>query len=235
MESKLSSHLCGFRKKYSTQHALFLLLKNWQTCLDKNGYVGTLLLDLSKAYDCLPHDLLLAKLEAYGFGKKSLRFIYSYLTKRKQRVKIFSTFSEFMEIVFGVPQGSILGPLLFNIFINDLFMFIFDTELCNFADDNTLYACDLDLKTALIRLRKDTIRIVNWFSNNSMVANPAKIQLMFLGNIDNYDELFIEIGNEVILPTEHVKLLGLTIDNKLTFNKHIKTMCKSANNKTMAF
>ena len=130
-------------------------MKNWQTSLDKNGYVGTLLMDLSKAYDCLPHDLILAKLEAYGFGKKSLRLIHSYLTKRKQRVKILSSLSEFMEVIFGVPQGSILGPLLFNIFINDLFPFILETKICNFADDNTLYSCGPDIQTIISQLDQD--------------------------------------------------------------------------------
>ena len=134
-------------------------------------------MDLSKAYDCLPHDLIIAKLAAYGFSKKSLRLIYSYLSKRKQRVKIFSSLSEFMEVVFGVPQGSILGPLLFNIFLNDIFFFILETELCNFADDNTLYACENNIKNILEKLTRDTNRILDWFSHNSMIANPAKFQL----------------------------------------------------------
>ena len=106
-------------------------------------------MDLSKAYDCLPHDLIIAKLEAYGFDTNSLKLILNYLTNRKQRVKNGSFFSAWLEILLGVPQGSILGPILFNIFINDLFMFLQETNIRNFADDNTIYACDINIDIVL--------------------------------------------------------------------------------------
>ena len=130
----LSPLLCGFRKGRSTQYALINLLQKWQKCLDaSNGIVGTLLMDLSKAYDCVNDDLMIAKLEAYGVGENSLRLIQNYLSQRQQRVKVGSFLSEWLEIILGVPQGSILGPILFNVFINDLLLFIKETDVCNSA------------------------------------------------------------------------------------------------------
>ena len=120
----LNTLLCGFRKAHSTQHALFKLLYAWQEELYKSGFVGKILMDLSKAYDCLPHDLLVAKFEPYGIDKTGLNLIDNYLPNRKQRTKINSSYSNWHDIVRGVPQGSMLGLLLFNLFINDLFLFI---------------------------------------------------------------------------------------------------------------
>ena len=147
-ENFLSHILCGFRKAHSTQHALFKLVQSWQKELDNGGFVGTILMDLSKAYDCIPHELLIAKLKCYGIGNGSLRLLIDYLTNRKQRTKIGSSFSSWCDINTGVPQGSILGPLLFNIFINDLFFSITKSEVRNFADDNTLYSCNENLEHA---------------------------------------------------------------------------------------
>ena len=94
IDSRFSKLLCGFRKGYSTQHTLISMLRQWQNCLENSGKVGALLMDLSKAFDCLPHDLLLAKMEVYGFGIKSLRFLCSYLSNRSHRVRNNSSSSE---------------------------------------------------------------------------------------------------------------------------------------------
>ena len=143
-------------------------------------------MDLSKAYDCLPHDLLVTKLSAYGFEDSTTSLISDYLSKRYQRVKIGSVFSSYLEILRGVPQGSILGPILFNIFINDLIFFIQETEVYNFADDTTIYSYSLNYEEVAHKLSNDTYIVLNWFKVYSIAANPGKFQIMFLGSkIDN--------------------------------------------------
>ena len=133
-------------------------------------------MDLSKAYDCLPHDRLVAKFEAYDIDKTGLNLLHNYLSNHKQRTKLNSSYSNWYDIVRIVPQRSILGPLLFNLFINDLFLLIERTNICNFADDNTLYSW-----RTLENLRYYMVTFFRWFNKNSMKANPKKFQCMILG------------------------------------------------------
>ena len=230
----LSHLLSGFRQGYSTQHALFRAIESWKRCLDTKGIVGTILMDLSKAYDCIPHDLLIAKLEAYGLDTCALKLVYSYLTNRKQRVKVGSAYSTFQNISTGVPQGSVLGPLLFNIFINDLFFTDLESEICNFADDTTIYACDTSIDAVTIKLKDDLQKPLDWFKNNGMCANPAKFQMMFLG-LKSDKSFILNIGGQQVKQSEQVKLLGVQIDNSLKFDAHVKELCRKINQKLCAF
>ena len=197
--------------------------------ITKKG-VGAVLTDLSKAFDCLNHQLLIAKLEAYGFDKISLNFIYNYLSNCLQRTKIKSSYSSWRKVKYGVPQGSILGPLLFNIFLNDIFLFVENTNIANYADDNTPYAIDSNIDKLIDTLEYETSILLNRFNMNEMKSNNDKCHLIILNNEDN----IIKIGDEEISGSKSVKLLGITIDNKLNFNEHILKLCKWVNQKLHA-
>ena len=233
LDNHFNKLLCGFRKNHSTQHALFRLLHLWQTHLDKNGFVGTILMDLSKAYDCLPHELIIAKLESYGLAKNSLKLINSYLKNRYHKTRINSNFSDLLEIKRGIPQGSILGPLLFNLFINDIFLVISNTEFCNFADDNTIYTYGFNLGNIFRKLQNDLQNILLWLENNSLKANPVKFQFMILGN-GTGKCFYLNFNGISIKAADSVKLLGIEIDKNINFNHHIMNLSKKANSKLYA-
>ena len=137
MENIFSPQISAYRKSYNSQHVLIRLIEEWREYFDKDFVVGAVLTDLSKAFDCISHSLLIAKLEAYGLGEKALSYIYSYLTNRNQSVCINDEKSDFQRIIFGFPQGFITGPILCNFFINDLLFFVSTASLYNFADDNS--------------------------------------------------------------------------------------------------
>ena len=232
MHDHLSPMLCGYRKGFSAQHALIALLEKWRVSLDNGGFSGAILMDLSKAFDCLNHDLMIAKLIAYGFRKSSVTLIRSYLKNRWQRTKINTSFSTWSELIIGVPQGSVLGPLLFNIYLNDLFWINEETDVCNFADDTTIYACDTDLDTVLRRLEHDSLLAIEWFEANYMKLNADKCHLLVAGN--KYEWISAKIGNQTIWESNEEKLLGINIDRNLNFETHVTNICKKANGKLTA-
>ena len=123
VEPYFPSFITGFRKNHNTQHSLLKMLELWKEALDKGTSVGAIFIDLSKAFDTLNHDLLIAKPEAYGFSENPLNYIQSHLQNRSQRRNVNNNFTLWKGIFAGIPQGSILVPLLFNIYINDIFLF----------------------------------------------------------------------------------------------------------------
>ena len=229
----LSSLLCGFRKGYSAQQALVRLLEKFKISLDEGGKAGAVLMDLSKAFDCIRHDLLIAKLHAYGFSHEALTLINNYLTNRQQRVKLNGSFSSWKNATRGVPQGSVLGPLLFNIYINDLLLFIQNADICTYADDTTIYTCDKNLRDITHRLEHDCSVALEWFADNFMKLNADKCNLLVLGQSTN-EPVTVRIGNSEVVNSSQQKLLGVQIDNKLSFDNHVSKLCQKASNKLYA-
>ena len=221
----LSKWQCRFRKGFSTQHCLLVMTEKWRKCLDKGGISGAILTDLSKAFDCILH-LLIAKLAAYGFDYQSLRIMESFLSDRQQRKKINNAFSRYSEIIYGVPQGSILSPLLFNVYICDIFFDIIECDIASYADGNTPYNFDFSLDNVITNLEKST----NWFRENHMKANSDKCHLLVSSN----ESCTTKIEDFSIKNSTEEKLLGVKFDANLSIENHVTSLCKKASQKLHA-
>ena len=189
-------------------------------------------MDLSKAFDTTNHEILIAKLHAYGFSIEALEVLLSYLQERWQRVKINTTFSSWTQLLQGVPQGSVLGPMLFNIYINDMFFALNEIDICNFADDTTPYVCDSNLKSVLEKLEHNSELAIAWFEMNYMKLNTDKCHLLISGNKNEY--MWAKLDEDIVWESNDVELLGVTIDNNLRFDKHLSNICLKANRKLSA-
>ena len=155
---------------------------------------------------------------------------------RNQSVKINSNNSSWREILNGVPQGSVLGPLLFNISINDLLFFVENSQVCNYADDNSLTVADVDLDKIIGRLETDIDILYRWFNNNGILLNEDKCHFMIIAPTwkTRHIKERIKLRKQTITETNKAKLLGITFDNKLTMNDHIKNICNQASSKLYA-
>ena len=156
---------------------------------------GVIILDLSKAFGSLNHELLLAKSKAYGLDSNSVTFMKSYITNRLQRCKINNSFSEWGKVLDDVPQGSTLGPLLLSIFLNDILLSLQKCDLAIYADDSALYTSDKSISNIMNSLSHDFTILSKWFYNNFMVLNPDKCSFMLLG-VDNELQTNLVCWNE---------------------------------------
>jgi hypothetical protein len=220
--------LSAFRPGYSCQTALLRVVEDWKIALDRGDHVAAILMDLSKAFDCIPHKLLVLKLRAYGLSDAATELIHNYLSNRKQMVKIGDACSTWLEILKGVPQGSILGPMIFNIFINDIFYFVEKSKLYNYADDNTLSFSHKDPNILKSVLESESNSLIDWFNFNHMQANPDKFQAIAVGKQTHDLTPVFKVGNVDITCDETVKLLGVDLDFMLNFNEQLSKVCKKA-------
>ena len=225
-EGIFDKYLCAFRKGHGCQTTLLRLIEDWKEAMEKNHYVAAVVIELSKAFDCLPHDILLRKLAAYGLADGAVQLMKSYLSNRKQRIKIGTISSSWTEIHKGVPQGSILGPLLFNVFINDFFYFIVRGILYNYADYNTLSFHSPDYDELISILQTESEILIDWFFSNQMKANPDKFQAVAVGLKTHKKSPVFKVGNVNIETEDVVKLVGVYIYFNLKFDCHIQIFVK---------
>ena len=211
----------GFRKNMNTNDAVNNLLDNIYNAMDDSDFLGAVFIDLSKAFDTVPHNLLLHKLEHYGIRGNALNLLESYLSNRKQFVSIEGIKSSMQDVKIGVPQGSVLGPLLFLLYINDLPNSVNNVNSILFADDTTMFARDNDVYDLCNTISSDMLLVKEWLIANSLTLNESKSYYIIFSLKKIPDNLRVTIGDHVLDRKTHGKFLGVILDEKLNFSNHI--------------
>ena len=229
----------GFRQNRSCETLLIKLTDYILNNIDNGNLCGMVLVDLRKAFDLVDHELMLIKLDMYGCQGKELAWFKSYLSERFQSVKYDGVLSDPLPVTIGVPQGSILGPLLFITFMNDSILEISDMRFDMYADDSTLYTagkCVGDINRSLTTKSKP---LYNWIDANRMVLNAEKTECMLLGTrqkLRSANAAFcVHTDNGTVTSVDTHKLLGLHVDNSLTWSVHVTKLCSKLRSRLYLF
>ena len=231
----LCQNQSGFRPKHSCATALLNIVDKWLRNMDEGRVNGVLLVDLSKAFDTVNHEILLHKLHEIGCNDLAVKWFRSYLCNRTQKVSYKCHLSESMGINVGVPQGSILGPLLFSIFINDLPSEIANAQVEMYADDTTIHTAATDIDVITSRLTEAAHQLTTWLKRNRLVLNVKKTKLLLIGSSRKLNELKesprVTVYDQEIECVDSAKILGVVIDSNLNFHKHVDSIFKTASSK----
>ena len=218
----------GFRTGYSTSQALMEIINNIYTHLDNGQHILGVYLDLKKAFDTVDHSILLTKLHHYGIRGLSHSLMKSYLQDRKQVMHVNGSYSKYMAISTGVPQGSVLGPLLFLIYVNDIHVAAPDCLIRLFADDTNVFICDENCSNLTNKAEQAIGKLKEWFDANKLTLHLGKttytvFHCRYTGN-DCCPQYFY-VNNTKICRAPCVKYLGVLIDEKLSWQQHIQDLC----------
>ena len=226
----------GFRKKHSCQTALTSLVEQWLSNINNDEFNGVIFVDFKKAFDVIDRNLLLRKLALYGMSDCVMDLLSSYLSNRQQCVSVDAHTSSLSTMKHGIPQGSVLGPILFSLYINDLPLCI--KALCElFADDTSLHDHHIDLNTLHASLQNSLDNLTDWTEMNHMALHPDKTKFMLITTRQKRQNIVshfhpLTVQGTTIEEVQKHRVLGVIIDNNLSWTPHVKSLCKKISIKT---
>lgn len=233
----LYNYQSGFRNSHSCETALQLVVSDMKSILDTTGVgICAVFIDLKRAFETIDRHILLLKLKKYGFNGTVFNWLENYLSNRYQRTKLNSEMSNPQLNDIGVPQGSVLGPLLFILYINDLGNVLSKCKIHLFADDTLIYFYGEDFVDVVDTMNRELHLLTERFKLNKLKVNELKSKYMFIGNNTLFGkflslDVHIKLNNEKIEMVQEIKYLGFILDRELTFSKHVDYICRKIGKK----